>query len=240
MAVDRLEILRGPQLVDAVTEKLRTIDDRIPGGWPMGRPVPLSSGQLANLSLPDGRPLPPSLRRWLEYDASLLHIFEDLNHPVLICQKISGMMDGRLRSAFMKERGRGWGSLFSGFESLLPEDCIPLPGTSDACLFLYLGKPDRFNEYPIFRAKEEEIPLISLELPGFDIYIAQATGVFRSLTGNRTDRVEHGELKRSMLEQSELNFCNYRWVELSGDARLMDGRATIWTDDPVIDLLEID
>ena len=36
---------------------------------------------LAPLSFPDGKPLPPSLRRWLAYDASFVKLFADPAQP---------------------------------------------------------------------------------------------------------------------------------------------------------------
>ncbi|MFF8772559.1 hypothetical protein [Kitasatospora sp. NPDC015120] len=139
------------------------------GPWLTGEPEPLPAGQPAGAVFPSGRPLPPSLRRWLAFDAGLLRRFGWLDGDGRFTPRSLGEL---ARDEF----GEPWGSCFDTVSDRFDE-CFLLPGGSDSRRVLATGAGDEHGEYPVFALDIDDIPCIELMYPGLDVYLADTSGV---------------------------------------------------------------
>ncbi|MFD9124618.1 hypothetical protein [Kitasatospora sp. NPDC059571] len=185
--------MHGARLIDQVIEIVGR------DGWDttdapdIDTAVPLPPDVLDALTLPDGRPLPPSLRRWLAFDASWLAAigwYADPAAPRFDAGTLSATV------ARMFEFGPAdsvWRDSFAEFETLLPGLCLPLVGGCDSRRFLYLGEPDSHGEYPVLVADMDDIPYVGVEYPGLDVYLAVEAGLALDDTDAWDDPAEHPE-----------------------------------------------
>jgi hypothetical protein len=210
--------VRGTALVERVIEGLeQPSNERLPRT--LGGPAqPVPAAVLAGLTFPDGQPLPPSLRRWLAYDASFVKLFADPARPVLRPLHFREL----LRQEF---GGFGGDSGWEVFDELLPGACYLLPGGSDARRFLYVGEGDAQGEYPVMCVDTHDIPFVCVYSPGFDVWLAE---MFRKLPGfNRrtyTDLFDDPTYGAAMADQARRNFGGYRALDESGsDTAHLDG-----------------
>src|SRR5258706_15904478 len=86
-------------------------------GIPNHKAEGLPADQLAALALPDGRPLPPSLQRFLAYDASYLGVLEGTPPRLAFCN---------FRQMMTKEFDEATANIFD-FGQLLPGHCLVVP-----------------------------------------------------------------------------------------------------------------
>jgi hypothetical protein len=211
-------MLRGAALVERVIDGLeRPGAERLPRTLP-GPALPMPAPLLAELSFPDGKPLPPSLRRWLAYDASFVRLFVDPRRP--------HFHPLGFRQLLTQEFG-GFGSddAWEVFDELLPGACYLLPGGSDARRFLYVGEADALGEYPVMCVDTHEVAFVCVYSPGFDVWLAE---YFRKLPGysrsTYTDLFDHPDYGAAMAEQARRNFGGYRALDESGaDTAHLDG-----------------
>jgi hypothetical protein len=209
---------RGAALVERVIEGLeQPPTERLPRTLP-GPPRPLAPAALARLTLAGGKPLPPSLRRWLAYDTAFVQLFADPEKPELRPLGFRQL----LRQEF---GGFGGDAGWEVFDELLPGTCYLLPGGSDARRFLYVGEADGQGEYPVMCVDTHDIPFVCVYSPGFDVWLAE---MFRKLPGfNRktyTDLFDHPPLAAAMIEQARRNFGGYRALDENGsDTSHLDG-----------------
>jgi hypothetical protein len=164
--------LHGEALVDAAIARVRERGFALLGSVgvkPPKKPAPLSKAVLDALTFPNGKPLPPSLRRWLAFDASWLAWFDDLDQPAFEPLQLGAFAE--------QEFDMDWG--FSTFEGKLPGDCIGLHFGSESRRLLYVGEPDSHGEYPVLVIDTDDVPYVGLEYPGFDVYIAEAAGLLQ-------------------------------------------------------------
>ncbi|MFJ9457773.1 hypothetical protein ACIRST_22155 [Kitasatospora sp. NPDC101447] len=159
--------------------------DRFAGPWVDGQPRPVPPGVLAGAVFPSGRPLPPSLRRWLAFDSGLLRRFgwfaEDGGSG-------GGSGNGErsgdglvftprpLGEIAAAEFGEGWGLPFGALSERFDE-CFLLPGGSDSRRVLATGAADEHGEYPVFALDVDDLPCIELMYPGLDVYLADTAGL---------------------------------------------------------------
>ena len=191
-------------------------------------PIPAAPEALQNLTLSDGRPLPPSLQRWLSFDATSL-----------------GLLSGhRLRSTSLSEAG---GPAFDTLQRLLlPDQLYDLcPGGGDSMRFLYGGEPDEDGEYPVFVLDQDDQYLVEPCAPNFAVWLASlydVGGVGLSIGGPNpvgfSSLVADPNLAASLRKQSQLNFRGFRYCEVYGTAISADGQRTKWCgdDDLILDL----
>jgi hypothetical protein len=119
--------------------------------------------------LPSGRAVPPSVRRWLEFDTSLLARSGWLTS--------SGQFTPRpLDEIATAEWGNDWGGLYAPLAARFDE-CFLLPGGTDSRRVLATGPVDQYGEYPVFAIDIDDLPYIGLMYPGFDVYLAHTLGV---------------------------------------------------------------
>ncbi|WP_371502007.1 hypothetical protein OG871_33705 [Kitasatospora sp. NBC_00374] len=195
--------LHGAALVDLVVATVRQ------DGWascdaPMpDRPVPLPAEVLDKLRLPGGRPLPPSLRRWLAFDASWLAGLGWYPDPA--APDLAGLP---LQAATDLLYGFGsadavWSEMVGEFETVLPGRCFPLAGGSDSRRLLYVGEPDSAGEYPVLVTDVDDLPYVAVMYPGLDVYLAHEAGVLDLDLDTYTGLVEHPEYGPRMREHAE-------------------------------------
>lgn len=147
------------------------------GTWLDGPPAPVPADVLATLRFPGGRPLPPSLRRWLEFDASMLTRFGWFapggGH------RLAPRPLGDVAAA---EFGEPWATIYRPVSARFAE-CFLLPGGSDSRRVLVVDEPDEAGEYPVFALDIDDLPCMELMYPGFDVYLADTAGVINKPSG---------------------------------------------------------
>jgi hypothetical protein len=153
--------LRGLPLVERVIREQAAGRAHIPDFHPLfGGERAAPSGHWLG-----GRPVPPSLHRWLEVDGGWLQ----------------GLADAPVRIAGLVERtfGPGTGSAFRELQNhLLPEPCALLPGVGEtSARFLYLGPTDVHGEYTVLGVDIAEPPRVFVWSPGFDGWLAEEAGL---------------------------------------------------------------
>lgn len=212
------ENMHGAALIDRVIERVRN------QGWPTSdapdtsEPVPLAPEVLDRLRLPGGRALPPSLRRWLEFDSSWLADvgwYEDEREPVFGDRGLGATAE------WMYGCGGVMVGMFADFEKLLPAVCLPLVGGSDSRRLLYLGTPDSTGEYPVLVTDIDDLPYVAVMYPGFDVYLADLADVLDLDFDTYTSLADHPEYGPRMREHAEntelgadgLEFQDLNWLD---------------------------
>ncbi|MEU6863560.1 hypothetical protein ABZ924_09840 [Streptomyces sp. NPDC046876] len=194
------ESMHGEALVDRVIERVRQ------EGWPTSEapdvtdPVPLAPEVIDRLRLPGGRPLPPSLRRWLAFDSSWLADagwYEDPLEPVFGDRGLAATAE------WMYGSGGVMPGAFDGFEKLLPAVCLPLVGGCDSRRLLYLGSPDSTGEYPVLVTDIDDLPYVAVMYPGLDVYLADLAEILDLPFDTYTSLAEHPEYGPRMREHAE-------------------------------------
>lgn len=206
------ESLRGAALVDLT---LATIQDG--GGLlPTEEPEGLTPEELAGLSLPGGRPLPPSLAKLLAYDQDFLDILENDD-------------EGRVQLAFrdfkdmMAEEFDDETAENADFSELLPGPCLVIPGDNESRRFMYAGEPDAFGEYPVFVVDIADVPFVAIEYPGLDVFLAE--GVTEDIVDEGTLGCWEHPVYGPMLEdQARRNFASWKVYDLAEeDSEKLEG-----------------
>jgi hypothetical protein len=199
---------RGVALVEKVIAAVQDAGGTLAGcGLPEEQATPLTPAQLDALRLPGDRPLPPSLRRWLAYDARWIGLFADLRKPVLRPMSLSALVAQELDEA--------WGEVCAAFEELIPAPCLLLPLGADSRRFLYLGEPDELGEYPVLVVDTDDVAYICVEAAGFDLYLADAFDV--SAPG--------ANAQAAIADQARRNCKGFISIGLGGDLEHVDGDA---------------
>ncbi len=179
------------------------------------KPVP--ADKLATLTFPGGKPLPESMKRWLAFDGAYLKVFDDVNDPVFRPKKFTelcleefpgfGGMTGDDETALAM-----WGD----FEEVLDGDCYLLPAGSDSRRFLYVGEMDSHGEYPVMVVDTDDVPIVTIESPGFDVYIAERFDVAGFQRSTYEQLFTKGAHKDAMAEQARVNFGGYVTIGMGG------------------------
>jgi hypothetical protein len=204
------ESLRGEALVDLVLEKISE-----EGGGLLGmvqvaveEPEGLTPEELAGLSLPGGRPLPPSLAKLLAHDQDFLDVLEDDD-------------DGKLALSFrsfkdmMAEQFDDETADNADFTDVLPGQCLLLSGDNESRRFMYVGEPDGFGEYPVFVVDIDDIPVVTIEYPGLDVFLAD--GVTEDIATEDGDGFEHPVYGPMLADQARRNFAGWKRYDLAGE-----------------------
>ncbi len=180
--------------------------------------VPVPAEVLADLRLPGDRPLPPSLRRWLAYDAT---VFAELGWYDNPAQPTFDGMSLSEAITFMYDDD-GWTEAFVPFETLLPGRCLPLVGGSDSRRLLYLGTPDSAGEYPVLVVDIDDMPYVAVMYPGLDVYLADEAGTVELDFDTYTGLMDHPDYGPRMHEHARLTGLGVDGLEV----------ADLWDDTP--------
>jgi len=150
---------------------------------------------LATLALPGGKPLPPSLRRFLAFDAHYLHALEG-DPPRLVFHTF--------RELVRHELDETAADLYDEVADLLPGHCLLLPGGETKRRFMYVGAPDAHGEYPVLEIDPDDLPGVGLAYPGLDVYLADGT------TAHLLGDPFEGPYGAAMLDQAERNLHGFK------------------------------
>ncbi len=169
-AKKKQELARGAALVEQVIARIESGKCELEIVTP--RPIPKE--KLAKLTFPDGKPLPPSLARFLAYDGSwimrTLGWFDDLEEPTLRPTTVSRLVKRHLNSEFHRA--------FKKLPRPLPRaEALPLDVGSETMRLLFLGAPDDAGEYPVLNVDVDDMPVVTFESPGFDTWLAVQAGL---------------------------------------------------------------
>lgn len=188
---------QGAALIDLVIDRVRADHTCIAGfcgDRPLQAPEPLDAATLDRLTFPSGRPLPPSLRRWLAFDASWLRdlgwfgpgdgglrftpraidmiVRDEFDAPVSELGEL-----GELGENVAKTYQSMWGEFYAPLSPHLPE-CFLLPGGSDSRrIYAVADQPDSLGEYPVLVVDTDDMPFLGLMYPGFDVFMGDEAGM---------------------------------------------------------------
>jgi hypothetical protein len=163
--------LQGAALMEVVIERVRRNPRPIAGfcgDYPLTRPQPMPPETLASLTFPSGKPLPPSLRRWLAFDTSWL-------------ESLGWFADGRFTPRRIDEIVTAefeplWGEMYQPLADRLGE-CFLLPQGTESRRVFAVTEPDTLGEYPVIVVDVDDLPYAAVMYPGFDIYMADLSGL---------------------------------------------------------------
>lgn len=194
---------RGPALIEKIIAYMTTdfnidcIDDKDAVGEIIHlsddakiNPIPMLSSKLSKLCFAGGHELPPSLIRWLAFD-----------------NKLASIINSPLKFGELMTQEFGLDQDWSLYEKLLAGYCYLLPGGSDSRRFLYVGLPDKLNEYPVVNVDVDEEPYICIYSPGFDVWLLEALGLLKA-RDCATDMFDHplyGKATRQHARRLNLN-----------------------------------
>jgi hypothetical protein len=180
---------QGVELIDLAIASVRRDPRPIAGfcgDYPLVEPCPLPAPVLERLNFPSGKPLPPSLKRWLAFDASWLQSlgwFSSLEEPTFTPRTLGQIADAefgpRWRGvtviAGLPADPAGDLNFYAPLDPLFPE-CFLLPEGTDSRRIFAVTEPDDLGEYPVLVIDEDDVPYAAIMYPGFDVYMADLAG----------------------------------------------------------------
>ncbi len=164
--------IQGVELIDQVIERVKADPTAISGfcgDHPLETPTPMPAERLATLTFPSGKPLPPSLRRWLAFDTSWLAGFEWFDADENFAPR-------RLNQIVTDEFEELWGQMYEPIGAKADE-CFLLPGGSDSRRIYAVTEPDCLGEYPVLVIDTDDLPYVAVMYPGFDVFMADEAGL---------------------------------------------------------------
>jgi hypothetical protein len=208
----RIAVPQGAELIEAVIECVQA-DPRAIAGFcgdtPLYDPRPMPEEVLATLTFPSGKPLPPSLRRWLAFDTSWLGEF--------------GWFDGEghfaprsLDRIVADEFEELWGEMYLPLAARAGE-CFLLPGGSDSRRIYAVTEPDALGEYPVLVIDTDDLPYAAVMYPGFDVFMADEAGIAGAACdwGTYEDLFDDRRYAGRMREHARLLFKGRPSAEIS-------------------------
>lgn len=172
---------QGVELIEIVIERVRADPMCIAGfcgDAPLITPQPLPAAALERLTFPGGKPLPPSLRRWLAFDASWLAGFgwfaaDPLQQPAFAPRRVDEIVRDELDDSPLVS----WSEMYSPLAGRFPE-CFLLPGGSDSRrIYAVTETPDALGEYPVIVVDIDDLPYAAVMYPGFDVFLGDHAGL---------------------------------------------------------------
>ena len=179
MAKKKSDVLaQGVELIDLVIERVKadpTCISGFCGDRPLPDPKPLAPEVIAQMAFPSGRPLPPSLKHWLAFDAGWLADLDwfslratPMGPPTFTPRRIDEIVSVEFDSL--------WGGMYEPLGIRLDE-CFLLPGGSDSRrIYVVTDAPDSLGEYPVLVIDTDDLPYAAVMYPGFDVFMADEAG----------------------------------------------------------------
>jgi hypothetical protein len=185
MASKRIDArLRGVALVERAIDAL-----------PIRAPKPVPAEVLATLTL-GGKPLPPSLRRWLAHHAALPRPYAT---KLLEGEGLTPSPWGAIAHRALARGSFGLGEL----GAILPGRMLPLDVGDEQFRVLFVGEPDAAGEYPVLDVDVGWGPTVTLALPGFDVWLAVVAGLVPAAKGRAMHRAAIAEHARRNMAGAE-------------------------------------
>lgn len=177
------EQAQGVALIELVIQKVQADPQIIAGfcgDYPLVSPQPLSAEVLAHLTFPNGKPLPPSLKRWLTFDYTWLAGLGwlDPSTPALFTP--------RSADEIVEAEFEGWGVFYAPAGERF-DTCFLLPEGSDSRRIYAVTEQDPLGEYPVLVVDTDDMPYTAIMYPGFDVYMADLAGVISHPMDTYTD-----------------------------------------------------
>jgi hypothetical protein len=149
---------QGIALIDLVIASARRNPRSIAGfcgDYPLVEPHPLEPTVIERLTFPSGKSLPPSLRRWLTFDASWLQSlgwFASLEPPVFTPRTLGQIASAEFGQAWREMAGtRSWEvdppdapNAYTPLDPLFPE-CFLLPEGAESRRIFAVTEPDELG-----------------------------------------------------------------------------------------------
>jgi hypothetical protein len=167
---------QGVELIDLAIASVRRNPRPIAGfcgDYPLVEPRPLAPEVIEGLTLPSGKPLPPSLKHWLAFDASWLAQFgwlSSLDEPHLTPRRLDEVVADGLEFP-------GWAKDYVRLGDRFDECFLLPPFSGEVCRLLVMSEPDDWGEHPILEADVDDVPVLDLVYPGLDVYLASIVGL---------------------------------------------------------------
>jgi ankyrin repeat protein len=153
---------RGAPLLEAIAKKLAK---------KVGKPKPLDEKQIRACEDAAGVALSPSLYALLAFDAGMM-------------KRDFRWFDAKMKLAarpaidVIREHAGALGQMYEQIcEARLSGKALELDAGSDSMRFLYFGDPDELGEYPVLFIDHDDMPILGVEYPGFDGWLADLLGI---------------------------------------------------------------
>lgn len=183
---------RGRGLVEALVAMLASPDS------PIGEAQPLASDALLAAEVAAGVALSPTMHALLALDHSW------------VAHELGWFADGELAARPAADIIEAWaGELWPAYAEVIAARfsgrALPLQRSSDTLTFVYLGDPDEVGEYPVIELDQDDLPVMSVAAPGFDVWLGRRLG----LLGTRAFAAEQkATAKRLWNRQTDLDLSD--------------------------------
>jgi hypothetical protein len=183
---------RGRGLVEALVATLASPDS------PIGEAQPLASDALLAAEVAAAVALSPTIHAVLSLDHSW------------VAHELGWFADGKLTAPPAAELIEAWaGDLWPAYADVIAARftgrALPLQRSSDTLSFVYLGDPDEVGEYPVIELDQDDLPVMSVDAPGFDVWLGRRLG----LLGTRAFAAEQkATAKRLWNRQTDLDLSD--------------------------------
>jgi hypothetical protein len=207
---------QGIELIDLVIERVKA-DPKCISGFcgdrPLPDPKPLAPEVVERLTFPSGRSLPPSLKRWLAFDASWLADLGWFSLPTSPCE--SPVFTPRsIDQIVTDEFDELWGGMYEPLGARLDE-CFLLPGGSDSRrIYAVTDAPDSLGEYPALVIDTDDLPYAAVMYPGFDVFMADEAGFALHDMGTYEDLFEDKRYAPRLNEHARHIFNGKSGIEI--------------------------
>jgi hypothetical protein len=220
MAKKRSDVqAQGVELIDLVIERVRadpTCISGFCGDRPLPDPKPLAPEVIARLTFPSGRPVPPSLKRWLAFDAARLAGLDWFSlpatphePPVFTPRRIDGIVTDEFDEL--------WGGMYEPLGFRLDE-CFLLPGGSDSRrIYAVTDAPDSLGEYPVLAIDTDDLPYAAVMYPGFDVFMADEAGFALHDMGAYEDLFDDKRYAPRLNEHARYLFNGKQGIEIGDE-----------------------
>jgi hypothetical protein len=207
---------QGVELIDLVIERVKadpTCISGFCGDRPLPHPTPLAPEVIERLTFPSRRPLPPSLRRWLAFDASWLADLGWFSLPAAPSE--SPVFAPRPIDQIVTDEFDGlWGGMYEPLGARLNE-CFLLPGGSDSRrIYAVTDAPDSLGEYPVLVIDTDDLPYAAVMYPGFDVFMADEAGFALHDMGTYEDLFEDKRYALRLNEHARHIFSGKAGIEI--------------------------
>lgn len=159
---------RGVEVVDQIIAAVKAGE----GSEKIAAPKGVPESELVDLTFGDGKPLPPSLLRWLAFDRTWLEKELGVSNILKTLQEGDTLAD--VVGDGVPEEGE---EAFEELVERMPGAAVPLDRGSDSARALYAGKRDEDGECAVVSVSWGDVPGIEIIYPGFDAWLAVQLGI---------------------------------------------------------------